>query len=565
MLTQLEETFLAKILSWSALVTTILVTAWWTLEPVNAPKMVVLCSTSLACVLVLIGSKAKLLKRENRYIALALISFNVFALLSAVMSEDNFTTNFYGAVSRNTGFLTYLALSGILLAATFVSRKENFKKILLFFAIAGLFNLGYCLLTLLWKDIFPWDNPYGNVLGTFGNPNFVGSFLGFVSVGIISYFLLAQSSLKIKLVSLFILLLCIYAIKETQAVQGLVILGIGVILGGYFYLRSLVTGYGLIIPYVIAAVSLACFAVLGALQIGPLESVIYKTSVSLRGLYWDTGILMGTHHPLTGVGIDSYGTYFRVERPESLLNWLGLNVITDAAHNVLIDLFAGGGIPLLLSYISITTIVLISAIKVITRTKNYDPIFVTIFVVWVCYQAQSIISINQIGLAIWGWLLGGLIIAYERATNKSSIEGEILVKTRTKNDKVKDVTGDLVSAKTSMLCILGLVSGFAISFPPVYSDLNWKSALDNKSQQRLTDAAFQWPSNPERIYRTARILLNSKLVNEAYAVLKQGTDQYPESYILWYGRWQMQPESQIEVSEIRRNLQKLDPLNPEFK
>ena len=38
-----------------------------------------------------------------------------------------------------------------------------------------------------------------------------------------------------------------------------------------------------------------------------------------------------------------------------------------------------------------------------------------IFSAWVGFQAQSIISINNLGLAVWGWTLGGLIIGLERS------------------------------------------------------------------------------------------------------------------------------------------------------
>jgi hypothetical protein len=64
----------------------------------------------------------------------------------------------------------------------------------------------------------------------------------------------------------------------------------------------------------------------------------------------------------------------------------------------------------------------ISLIKVVLRSKKYDPIFVAISVGWLGYQLQSLISINQIGLAIWGWVLTGALIAYERNTRTSNVE-----------------------------------------------------------------------------------------------------------------------------------------------
>jgi O-antigen ligase len=61
---------------------------------------------------------------------------------------------------------------------------------------------------------------------------------------------------------------------------------------------------------------------------------------------------MGKEHPLTGVGMDSYGDWYRRARSENAATVLpGPKTITNAAHNVVIDFFAFGGWPLLLAYL----------------------------------------------------------------------------------------------------------------------------------------------------------------------------------------------------------------------
>jgi O-antigen ligase len=45
----------------------------------------------------------------------------------------------------------------------------------------------------------------------------------------------------------------------------------------------------------------AILAILGMLQKGPLVSLLYKDSVSVRGYYWRAGIEMFKDSPLTGV------------------------------------------------------------------------------------------------------------------------------------------------------------------------------------------------------------------------------------------------------------------------
>ena len=83
--------------------------------------------------------------------------------------------------------------------------------------------------------------------------------------------------------------------------------GISIVLGSYIFKQNLKLGY--IFLQISALVGL--MVILGMLQIGPLEKYVYKTSVSIRGFYWRTGIDMFLSRPLTGVGLDSYCDYFR--------------------------------------------------------------------------------------------------------------------------------------------------------------------------------------------------------------------------------------------------------------
>ena len=66
--------------------------------------------------------------------------------------------------------------------------------------------------------------------------------------------------------------------------------------------------------YTLGVGILGFIALMGALQKGPLTKLIYKTSVSLRGEYWQAGWNMAKEFPLTGVGMDSYGDWYRRAR-----------------------------------------------------------------------------------------------------------------------------------------------------------------------------------------------------------------------------------------------------------
>ena len=82
--------------------------------------------------------------------------------------------------------------------------------------------------------------------------------------------------------------------------------------------------------------------------------------------------------------------------------------------------FAYGGFPLLISYLGILGAGVWAIVRVTLRQRTYDGTFVALATTWLAYQLQSFISINQIGLAIWGWVLVGALVAYEYSTRKDA-------------------------------------------------------------------------------------------------------------------------------------------------
>ena len=146
----------------------------------------------------------------------------------------------------------------------------------------------------------------------------------------------------------------------------------------------------------------------------------------------------------------------------------GPEVVTNAAHNVPIDILAYGGWPLFLSYILLIIASVAAIAKVTLRNKNYDGTFIALTVAWACYQIQSVISISQIGLAVWGWITSGAVIAYEIATRDSVDSGVKPSKGKSSKQKEQIFSATAIGG-------LGLVIGaIAVSYthltlPTIYS------------------------------------------------------------------------------------------------
>lgn len=389
MLTLASEKSLARYISVGAFLTTVFVIWGSVTDPVNTPKLFILGCAAFAAGAIALVMGAKELWRSSRLWLIGSTLFIVFSISAIVNSSSPLEQNIYGTYGRNTGFVTYLALLLISTAATLFRQKSNFDLIIYSLFAAGVANVAYCLWAIAFGDFIGWNNPYGNILGTFGNPNFIGAFLGIFISALLAYVVQPGTSWKYRGLAAITMAVALFEIKKSHAVQGLVVSAAGFSIVGFYFIRSKFKSKLILSGYTAAVAVLGFISLMGALQKGPLASLIYKTSVSLRGQYWQAGWNMAREFPFTGVGMDSYGDWFRRARDIKSLILPGPETTTNAAHNIPLDILAYGGWPLFISYIFLIVLAVIAIIKVTLRNKNYDGTFIALAVAWACYQIQS--------------------------------------------------------------------------------------------------------------------------------------------------------------------------------
>ena len=564
MLSNELEKRLASLISWGTLGITLLVTDRVSMDPVNVGKMVLLSVIAgggfALCIL-----KYKDFVLSNKLLSVAISIFLLFSLASIFISKSPWEKGFYGTYGRNTGFLTYVSLSILFVAAAQFSSISSFKLVIKSLLIAGFINLAYCLYTLLGKDIFLWSNPYGKILGTFGNPDFISAFLG-IFVTALTGLLFSRSVSKTSRFLLVILIfLSIFAIRKSAAIQGLVLCAFGISLVIFFYIRSKFSKNWIQYSYIGTIFIIGTLAMLGVLQKGPLANILYKSSVSYRGEYWQAGINMGVKNPVSGVGLDSYGVFYRAYREASAAISPGVAVVTDTAHNVYIDILAGIGIIGFISYLIIIALVIKSAIKQFRVGKSYDPVFVILIVSWACYQLQSIVSINQIGLAVWGWILGGAIIGYSNMPhNSEQIQKPHQSLKTTQGKRTSKPSLEPISAGLVISLFAGSVAGLIIALPPFIADIKSRPTNSGRTVEQLVAVAKMWPPENIRISRIIISLADSQKYQEAQSLAAEAALKFPKDYVAWFTLYQFAlPDTKEKVAYSQR-LHELDPYNPEF-
>jgi O-antigen ligase len=564
MINQLAERTIARVLGIGSGFVAILVITGTVTDPVNVTKLFALGGVAAAALAVLLAFGMQELWANSKILVVFVGLFLIAALNAIVNSEGPLTQNLYGAYGRNTALITYLLLISVLLSATVFRRESSFKYLIWGLFGAGLVNVVYCTWVIAFGEFIPWNNPYGNILGTFGNPNVIGAFLGLFAASMVAYSLKQGTSVVVRSGVLVVFLITVYAIIDSNAIQGRVVVAAGLGIVGFYLVRSKFEAVIAQVVYVIFIGIAGTFALLGALQIGPLAKYIYKTSVSLRGEYWQAGWNMGSEHPLTGVGFDTYGDWYRRARDAQALILPGPNTTTNAAHNVPFDVFAFGGWPLFASYLAILALSVIAIIKVTLRNRKYDAVFVTLTTAWLCYQLQSIISINQIGLAVWGWLFGGALIAYEIATRPKADESQNLQGKGKSARVVKKKQGETVVTST-LIAGVGAVIGLLIAVPPYSADAKWRSALASQDAQKVEAALIPGYLNPANSYKYAnavQLLEESKLFDLAHKYALVGVEFNPHNFDAWRVLYLITKSSPEEKAKALENMKRLDPKNP---
>jgi hypothetical protein len=428
---------------------------------------------------------------------------------------------------------------------------------------AGIVNVVYGLWVMAFGDFLPWENQYGNLLGTFGNPNFIGAFFGMFSSVLFAAVFSRDLDKRMRLGAIILLPIVFLTIMDTKAVQGKILFIASGGIALFFYVRDRFNSNYWSIAYISASATIFLAAVLGTLQKGPFASLLYKETVSLRGEYWYSGWQTGKDNPWFGVGFDSLGDWYRRSRRESALTFPGVDTVINAAHNVYMDFFAFGGWPLLLVYSSISLIVLFSIVNFICHNKEFDFIFVTLVGVWVCYQLQSIISINQIGLAIWGWATAGLIIAYTNLNpnlDTGTPRGESKVSRNTAT------SGEIVSPK--LFAGIFAIAGFLITVPPLSADMKWRDAQlsqDVVKVEAILQPSYMNPLTTYKILNVVGVFETNGFKDLAHKYALEATKFNPNSYEAWRAITMLSNSTEQEKSEALAQMKRLDPLNPNLR
>jgi O-antigen ligase len=405
-------------------------------DPFNTPKLIILLVLSGWLLGHIFDHYRRVHSRISRkeFIFLVIPVIFIVTQLWALFFTDIFIVGLIGDTQRRNGFLSYFALTIVLIFCMTSVNYYYALRVLKSAIIVGIILCSYGLMQVTGNDFVSWNNPYNSMIATVGNPNFASSLLALISLIALFSLFNNEFSKVYKTVAACVIFVSLYLIVVSQSRQGLLVMSFAILF--YFTVFVFINFRNFRIPVIITSLVVTALAILGMLQIGPLSSVLYKSSVTVRGYYWRAAWEMFLDKPLTGIGLDRYGAYFKQFRESGYPLNYGFDITSSNAHNLYLQLFSTAGLFVGFTYLVLLVLIFFVGIQNIQRTSGNSQRFNLMFLAtWIGFQAQSLISIDNIGISIWGWLIGGCILGVNLnsfGVNKIEINGrDRLVKKNT--------------------------------------------------------------------------------------------------------------------------------------
>jgi O-antigen ligase len=531
-------------------------------DPFNSPKLWALLIVAAWLIGYIISFRRIIKFHYSIKVTLKLVLFFAVTALVATLHTDFKYTAVFGETQRRNGYVSYISLAVILLAASMFIRFFNIKRLYRITFFIAIILGTYSLMQTNGKDFVKWNNPYNAIIGTVGNPNFAAAVMAVTGVILFATVFINEFSIFYRVFSGMASFLLLGLIYKSNARQGLLAYALGAGLFLIIWLLGKHRKSGMIAA--VLGVVVFFFAVLGMLQAGPLEKLLYKPSVSVRGYYWRAGIEMFLNQPFFGIGMDRYGAYFKQVREVGYPLNYGFEITSTNAHNTFIQLFSTGGIFLGISYLMLNSYVLKRAIVGIRLfTGNNRLILAGIFSAWVAFQAQSLISIDNLGISIWGWVLGGSIIGLSVSSNSNNSDDRKQFIGRKSDIHLGRVFLSGSSSIIAFILVALLYQGEASAYK---SNANWNLGDQNirllfkSAQMKVINTPL---IDPSYSLSSAMLLIQGGFIEEGLATFRKIHSNDPRNLDAINGLALINEElnNVPQAISYRLKMSKLDPFN----
>jgi O-antigen ligase len=548
---------------------TLIVNPWFGFDPINLPKLFVVSVAAGALLPATFYVIAKNRLWFNPFVMAALL-FCAWLLIAFFRSDSPPSQQLYGVWGRSTGLIAYFTFILLMLASSVFVTTDTEKLILKSFERTTYFLTFYTTIQYLGSDPLKWSQQ--QMFGTLGNINFMSALLGAVSVLFVSRMISSKATITSRLHYFGFIVWNLFLIWKSGSIQGIGIFSIGIstlLIFWLYFNRGKI--WALIVSLLLLALGGA--AIMGASGQG-FFSALKQDTLLYRTDYWRAGLSMIQSNPVFGLGIDSYGDYYRFYRDELAVTRTGPGRISNTAHNVFLDIGSGAGIIALLLFIFVILFSIIIGIRALAKT-GWNENLVPMISMLIAFQFFFLVSINQIGVAVWIFLFMGMIVNSSRRALEGVTKSAIVdLSKRERSRRAFRSSSDLENSDNTWantgkkyLLITALASSVLAIYvvtSPMIADTRFLNFYKGRQVERVSYLFGQNGLATFHREKAVELLVEmgeqEKATQFAEATLKIN----PRSFFAWTVLALGGGASTERSSEARDALRDLDPRNPEF-
>jgi hypothetical protein len=194
-----------------------------------------------------------------------------------------------------------------------------------------------------------------------------------------------------------------------------------------------------------------------------------------------------------------------------------------------------------------------SSLRIIRRHQDLDLNFIIIFACWIGYLAQSAISFNHLGLAVWGWIFSGALIGYEIYDGQGEVN--LSKSSPGRQVKIKSAT----DKKFLGISILAGALGSIVALPVYVVNADMWQGIKKQDISIVESAAYKWPRDVVRMSITAQMLNRVGKTQEALNLLDKAHESDPQSVIPLKLIYDYLPDDDDKKNKVKAEIEKLDP------
>jgi len=525
----------------------------------NLPKLLAL--VLVVNFLYLTNLKFLTIKLSNRTKWIFGISCAVI-VMGTVRSSD-ISSAILGNYAQNTGVL---ALISCVALAVFLLKSKDLnlltrvtKSLVLSGALVGT----YGLIQKLGFDPVKWTAE-GWIISTLGNPNFSSSFLGIVClISVILFF--SEKKTKIKISYGICAALNLIGCYLSKSDQGFAILAVGsLFLMLNFMVRTQNLKYKILIS---SGMGMLALTVIIFLLMRKDEITFIKNSLEFRLYYWQASLEIIRNNLFLGTGYGDFeDEFFRYRSVNHFL--YGRGEFAASAHNYFLEFFSLGGLLLGSVYLIFCILITYLLLSITRRDWKENTLEIKVlFIGWVGFILQSLVSIPVISFLIFGTIIAALIAkSYLRLnlveSNKSSL-----------NSKKINLNMDYLKYASSAIV---LILNFSLSSVIVNGDSKLKDALDfaptnqlelELKMNEITEILTLPIYREEYKFVLAKNLFNQGLGYQAKPIMEEATNNaLHASQKYWYlAYFSMNIGNNQDSIKYFIEAKRLDPMNLDLR